>query len=97
MDIEKKRAEIDEIDSFIVKLFLRRMQTCGDIGRYKKENGIRVYDEAREKDIFAKTGALAPEQMKEYVGLLYETVIGLSNAYQLEILNSGEPGTESGK
>lgn len=90
MDMEKKRAEIDEIDSFIVKLFLRRMQTCGEIGKYKKENGIRVYDEARENEIFDKTKALASEPMKEYVGLLYETIIGLSNAYQLEILNADD-------
>lgn len=90
MDMEKKRGEIDEIDSFIVKLFLKRMKLCGDIGHYKKENDIRVYDEAREKEIFAKADALSPEEMKEYVGLLYETVIGLSNAYQLEIRNSDE-------
>ena len=37
MDIEKKRAEIDEIDSYLTKLFLRRMQICGEIGHYKKE------------------------------------------------------------
>ena len=94
MEIEKKRAEIDEIDSFIVRLFLKRMKLCGDIGYYKKENGIRVYDEAREKEVFAKADALAPQEMKEYVELLYETVIGLSNACQIEILNSDDAGSK---
>ena len=56
MDIEKKRKEIDEIDSYITKLFLRRMQICGEIGHYKKDNDIRVYDEAREKEIFEQIG-----------------------------------------
>lgn len=87
MDIEKKRAEIDEIDAYITKLFLRRMQICGEIGHYKKDNDIRVYDEEREKEIFARVKAMTPENMQEYTELLYETVIGLANAYQLEIRN----------
>ena len=89
MDIEKNRAEIDEIDSYLTKLFLRRMQICGEIGHYKKENDIRVYDEDREKEVFAKVKAMTPETMQEYTELLYETVIGLANAYQLEIRNDG--------
>lgn len=89
MDIEKKRAEIDEIDSYLTKLFLRRMQICGEIGHYKKENDIRVYDEDREKEVFTKVKAMTPEKMQEYTELLYETVIGLANAYQLEIRNDG--------
>ena len=87
MDIKKKRAEIDEIDAYLTKLFLRRMQICGEIGHYKKDNDIRVYDEEREKKIFAKVKAMTPENMQEYTELLYETVIGLANAYQLEIRN----------
>lgn len=87
MDIEKKRAEIDEIDAYLTKLFLRRMQICGEIGHYKKDNDIRVYDEEREKKIFAKVKAMTSENMQEYTELLYETVIGLANAYQLEIRN----------
>ena len=67
MDIEKKRKDIDEIDDYIVKLFLKRMQVCGDIGRYKKENGIRAYDEKRENEIFARVKAQAPDDMKEYI------------------------------
>ena len=90
MDIEKKRAEIDEIDAYITKLFLRRMQICGEIGHYKKDNDIRVYDEEREKEIFARVKSMTPtEKMQEYTELLYETVIGLANAYQLEIRNDG--------
>lgn len=89
MDIEKKHSEMDEIDAYIVKLFLRRMQICGEIGHYKKENDIRVYDENREKEIFEKVKSMTPEKMQEYTELLYETVIGLANAYQLEIRNGG--------
>ena len=87
MDIEIKRKDIDEIDDYIVKLFLKRMKVCGEIGRYKKENGIRAYDEKRENEVFARVKAQTPEEMREYVDLLYETVLGLSNAYQLEIIN----------
>ena len=90
MDMEKKRAEIDELDGYIVKLFLRRMQISGEIGRYKKENGLRVYDEKREKEVFEKVLSGVPEVMTDYVDLLFETIIGASNAYQLEILNSDE-------
>ena len=87
-DKKKKRAEIDEIDAYITKLFLRRMQICGEIGHYKKDNDIRVYDEEREKEIFARVKSMTPtENMREYTELLYETVIGLANAYQLEIRN----------
>ena len=87
MDIEKKRKDIDEIDDYIIKLFLKRMQVCGDIGRYKRENGLRAYDEKRENEIFERIRAQTPDEMREYADLLYETVLGLSNAYQLEIIN----------
>ena len=67
MDIEKKRAEIDEIDAYITKLFLRRMQICGEIGHYKKDNDIRVYDEEREKEILAGLDS-ASGLMKKEIG-----------------------------
>ncbi len=56
-DMKKLREEIDRIDSQILKLYEERMDVVSEIGRYKIENKLPVYDAAREDakldDVFA--------------------------------------------
>ena len=46
--MKKLRKQIDDIDSRILKLYEERMDVVRSIGEYKIENGLPVYDAARE-------------------------------------------------
>ena len=39
MDIKDYRDQLDEIDAQLAELFCRRMEICGEIASWKKENG----------------------------------------------------------
>ena len=43
--IEELRAQLDEIDGQIVKLYEQRMSVCAQVGEYKIENGRKVLDQ----------------------------------------------------
>lgn len=49
MDLNNSRIEINKIDKEIVSLLEKRFNIVMEIGKYKKENSIPVYDEKREK------------------------------------------------
>ena len=44
MNIDELREEIDAIDSELTSLLERRMGVSTQIGEYKKERGLKVYD-----------------------------------------------------
>lgn len=52
------RLEIDEIDAQLVSLFERRMAVSKEIGAYKKEHMLDVYDPKREQEILDSRLAL---------------------------------------
>ena len=47
------RAEINEIDKEMAELFVRRMKTAEKIAYYKNENGLPIFDAAREAEVIA--------------------------------------------
>lgn len=49
MDLKNARIEINKIDKEIVNLLEKRFNIVLEIGRYKNENNIPVYDAEREK------------------------------------------------
>lgn len=49
MDLESARKEINKIDKDIVQLLEKRFNVVMEIGKYKKENNLPIYDEKREK------------------------------------------------
>lgn len=85
MDLKDYREKIDGIDRNIVELFVERMKTSAEIAEYKKENGLPVFDEQREKELLAGIG----ESGGEYCEKLYEKILELSKEYQ-EALIKGE-------
>jgi len=88
MDLQQLRQQIDGIDQQLVQLFCRRMEICGDVARYKKENGLPVLDSARER---SKVNALmqqADEPFEDSVASLYSLIFELSRSYQNKLLGS---------
>lgn len=47
--LEEYRKQMSEIDQKIASLFLTRMELSIQIGNYKKEKNIPIYQEEREK------------------------------------------------
>ena len=82
MDIQELRQQINDIDAQLVKNFDDRMRVALDIAKYKKENGLPVFDPARERDVLNKQTAAVGEEMSMYVKLLYNTLFDLSRSYQ---------------
>ena len=54
MDIQELRNQINEIDEQLVRVFDARMKVALQIGKYKKENDLPVFDPARERAVLAK-------------------------------------------
>ncbi len=91
--ITELRAEIDAIDEQLIRLFADRMAVASEIGAYKRENGISVLDESRERQKLAAVSEMAPRGMEDYTRLLYAQLFDLSRAYQERLM--GKNSTHS--
>lgn len=86
MNLEECRKEIDQIDTQLLQLYLRRMQTVIEVARYKKEHGLPVLHPKREQEIIDRQTAQSPEALRPYVRELYQTLMATSRAYQEQLL-----------
>ena len=50
-NLDKHRKEIDKIDDNIIELLEQRFNLVVEIGQYKKENNLPVFDAKRESAI----------------------------------------------
>ena len=89
MDIQELRKQINQIDEQLVKAFDARMKVALEIGKYKKENGLPVFDPARERAVLDKQTSAVDEEMAMYVKLLYNTLFDLSRSYQQRYMTQG--------
>ena len=86
MNLEECRTRIDQIDEKILELYLERMNTVIEVAKYKKERNLPVLHPKREQEIIVKQRSKAPEELKQYVEALYQTLMETSRAYQNELL-----------
>lgn len=82
MDLQEYRAQIDEIDDQLTKLFERRMETARGIAEYKKANGLPVLDAGREREKLNAVCAKVSPEMQHYTSVLYSSLFELSRSYQ---------------
>lgn len=95
-DIESARAQINELDAEMARLFEKRMEAAKAIAAYKKEHALSIRDIEREKDLIAKNRALISDAAVEsYYVKFMENVIKLSCDYQA-MLNRGMKVAYSG-
>lgn len=86
MDLMQLRKSIDDIDNQLVSLFAGRMELASQIAACKKERGLPVLDEKREREKLAQIAALCPEQYRDYAAQLYTKIFELSRSYQQTLL-----------
>ena len=89
MDKKDYRAKIDEIDKQLVALFAERMDICGELAKYKKENGIPVLDPKREREKLKEVEDLSPEKYRKYTSQLYSLLFELSRSHQSSVIGNG--------
>lgn len=76
------RDEINAIDDELVKLLIKRMQTAGKIGAYKKEAGLPVLNVKREEEVKERLLAEVPDELKTSISRLYDAIFQISRDYQ---------------
>lgn len=94
MNLEEARTQIDAIDKELLALFERRMNTAMEVARYKKENGLTVFDSTREQQILARVQNEAEPTLSGYAVSFWLYVMDLSKAMQREVLVSDSPGAQ---
>ena len=88
-ELQDLRRDIDAIDRELVELFRRRMDVTARVGAYKRERGIPVLDQERERQVLRNKGELAGEELRPAVITLYQTIMALSRRQQRDLLGQG--------
>jgi chorismate mutase len=53
-DIQTLRKRIDEIDDQVLKTLNERITVCQKIGERKKQQGLPILDQIREKEVYSR-------------------------------------------
>ncbi len=81
--LQNLRNEIDNIDKDIVKLIEKRMKISYEIGQYKKENNIPIFDEKREKEVLdRKKELLENKDLSSMIIDIYNIIMNKSKDIQ---------------
>lgn len=91
MDLKLIRAEIDEIDEQLLRLFEKRTALACDVAKYKKENNMAVFQKDREQFILDKAADAVGDEMKNGVRLLFTTLMDISKCRQQQLLTDPRP------
>ena len=78
MDLKDIRAEIDEIDSQLVELLLRRMNCSEEVAIYKAENNMPIFNNEREQQIIDKVTANSG-RYADCTRILFQNIMEISN------------------
>ena len=93
MDLESLRKEIDQVDTQITDLFVKRMKLCAEVAHYKKSKGLNIVNQGREREILARVSAQAGDELDGYTRILFATLFDLSRSYQSMLITEDSPVT----
>ena len=84
--LSKFRKRIDRVDDQIVKLLKRRLRYVQQVGELKAQNGDKVYDPRREREILARLcgrnpGALTSRELRT----IYLRILKVSRDHQKRV------------
>ena len=83
MDLKQLRDGIDEIDSGILSLFLKRMELCRNVADYKREHKMPVFQGGREQEIIDRIKKLtANENLENGTTALFTNIMDISKILQ---------------
>lgn len=97
--LEEARKIINEVDSQMAELFVKRMRAAEMVYEYKKEFGLPILDQKREEAVIEKNSALIEDEvLREYYYSYIKNLMSISRAYQyrmqggLKVAYSGVEG-----
>lgn len=97
--LDEARKVINEVDSQMAELFVKRMKACEMVYEHKKEFGLPILDQKREDAIIEKNSAMVSDEvLKSYYIDYIKNLMSISKAYQyrmqsgLKVAYSGVEG-----
>jgi len=86
-ELEQARAIINNTDREIAALFCKRMEAVGTIAAYKRDHGLPILDEARERAVISHNMSTLPsEALRPYYTVFLQNVMAVSKRYQHDLL-----------
>ena len=87
--INMLRKQVDELDNELMNLLSKRMRVCREIGQYKKEHNMTVFQANRYSEILDKRGAQGSllGMSPEFIAQVFESVHEESVRQQVEMIN----------
>ena len=86
--LEDARKIINEVDSQMAALFVKRMRAAELVYEHKKEFGLPILDQSREDAVIAKNSALIEDELlKGYYIDYLKHLMSVSRAYQYRMQN----------
>ena len=87
MNLDEARQVINECDAQMVALFEKRMGAVREVALYKMEQGLPVFDSAREQEVIARNVALLSDgSLAKYFATFQNAAMGVSRAYQHQVM-----------
>ena len=88
-EIVDLRQQIDDLDHQMMELLAKRMRVCRQIGRYKRDHNMTVFQANRYNEILATRGAQGAlyGMTAEFVATVFESIHEESVRQQMEIIN----------
>ena len=84
--LEEARKLINEVDSQMAELFVKRMRAAEMVCEHKMEFGLPILDQKREDEVIAQNSALiGDETLKGYYIDYLKNLMSVSRAYQYRI------------
>ncbi len=97
--VDEARSIINEVDSQMAELFVKRMRAAEMVYEYKKEFGLPILDQKREDAVIEKNSAMIDDEvLKGYYIDYIKNLMSISRAYQhrmqsgLKVAYSGVEG-----
>ena len=94
MELKDYREKIDAIDAELLRLFTERMDVAAEIAGYKKEHGLPVLDQRREREKLLEIARDVPEELRDHAVSLYSLIFELSRSRQNRLLGETSELTE---
>jgi len=85
MEIASIRAQIDEVDGQLAKLFEKRINLVTDLAALKTASVKPILDEDREKKVLENVTSQCSKEIEGEITQLYIEIMRLSRQYQARL------------
>ncbi len=85
--LDEARKIINDVDSEMAELFVKRMRASEMVAEFKKEHGMRIFDPAREEEVIKRNSEMIKdEELRAFYVNFLQNNMAVSRAYQDKLL-----------